>query len=276
MYRALEDRDGQAVALNALGVTYHRMERYEEARRTLDQAVAIWRELGRETATVRALANMAALEFDAGNLLRSIDLYREARARCEEAGDEAGAAWAINGEARVEHFRNEPALAVTLYEDALRRFERIHDNWGASDSLLALGLIEGERGDAALSRERLMSAHTVSRRVGDVRGTLRVIEAAAQLAALKGRAERSLTLAGAAAAMRRTLNTPLPGPQQRRLEMSLDAMRGRLEPQQAGAAWMRGWSLTPDEAVSLAFGPGSSVHVDGIEQAPDSRHPIGG
>jgi tetratricopeptide (TPR) repeat protein len=253
MYRTLDDRDGQAVALNALGVTYHSLERYEDAQRALDQAVSIWRQLGRDLATVRALANMASVAFDAGDLEHSIDLYRQTRAQCERAGDVAGAAWAINGEARVQHFRNELATATDLYEDALRRFERIHDNWGAGDSLLALGLIAGETGQDALSRERLRSALTVSGRVGDVRGTLRVIEAVARLAALKGQAERSLTLAGAASAMRRTLGTPLPGPQQRRLEITFDAMRRRLETQQAGAAWMQGWSLSPDEAVALAF-----------------------
>ena len=144
---------------------------------------------------------------------------------------------------------------MALYEDALRRFETIQDHWGASDSLLALGLIAGENGDHALSRARMAGALEVSRRIGDVRGTLRVIEAFAQLAALEGQAERALTLAGAGAAMRRTLGTPLPGPQQRRLQMTLDAMRQRLESQQGGAAWMRGWSLSPDAAVTLAFEP---------------------
>jgi tetratricopeptide (TPR) repeat protein len=254
MFRTLGDLDGQAVALNAMGVTCHRLERYEDARRNLDQAVSIWQDLGREVAMVRAFANMAAVAFDDGDLLRSIELYRETRARSERAGDAAGAAWAINGEARVEHFRNERAKAEELYLEALGRFERIQDNWGASDSLLALGLIAGENGDEVLSQARMARALEVSRRVGDIRGTLRIIEGLSQLAALKGDADRSLTLAGAAAAVRRTIGTPLPGPQHRRLQVTLDAMRQRLEPQQAGAAWMQGWSLSPDDAVALAFG----------------------
>ena len=182
-----------------------------------------------------------------------IALYRETRAQCDRAGDAAGAAWAINGEARVEHLRSAPATASPLYEEALLRFERIQDGWGVGDSLLALGLIAGEAGQKVTARERLTRALAVFQKVGDIRGTLRIIEAAAHLAARDGRAERALTLAGAAAAARHTLATPLPRPQQERLEKTLDAARRGLAPQQAGAAWMHGWSLSVDEAVALAF-----------------------
>jgi predicted ATPase len=253
LYRTLGDRHGQAVALNAMGVAYHRLQRYEDARRVFGESVSIWRELGREQATVRTLANLASVAFDAGDADGAIALYRETRDQCDGSGDAAGAAWAINGEARVEHFRNRHITAVALYEDALHRFERIQDDWGAGDSLLSLGLMAGESGDPATARQRLRRALEIFRRVGDVRGTVRVIEAVAHLSAHEGQAERALTLAGAAAAARRALGTPLPGPAQARFDATLDDVRRQLEPQLAGAAWMQGWSLGPDEAVTLAF-----------------------
>ena len=46
MYRTLGDRPGQAVALNAIGVVYHRMQRYHDARAAFEESVSIWRELG--------------------------------------------------------------------------------------------------------------------------------------------------------------------------------------------------------------------------------------
>ena len=63
-------------------------------------------------------------------------------------------------------------------------------------------------------------------------------------------------LAGAAAAMRQTLNAPLPESQHARLESTLDSVRRSLEPQHAAAAWMRGWSLSPEEAVAIALDGG--------------------
>jgi hypothetical protein len=167
--------------------------------------------------------------------------------------DEPGAAWAINGEARVEHARGGRDRARQLYAEALARFERIHDDWGTGDSLLALGIVAGETGDLATAQSRLAQALTVFRRVGDIRGVVRIVEAVAHLAALHGEAERALTLAGAAASTRRALSTPLGGAQQQRLETTLDEMRRRIDPGLAGRAWMRGWSMSADEAVTLAL-----------------------
>jgi predicted ATPase len=256
IYRTLGDRDGQAVALNALGIAYHRMERYEDARGAFDEAVVIWRALGREQAVVRTLANLASVALDAGDAERAIALYRETHARCLETGDAAAVAWAVNGEARVEHSRGNAAAAARLYESALRQFESIRDSWGAGDSLLSLGTIAGESGgagDMARARDCLRRALAIFREIGDIRGTIRIVEAAAHLRAGAGEGERALALAGAAAAARRTLNIPLPGPAQARLQAVLDDVRRTVDPARAGSAWMRGWSLSPEEALVLAL-----------------------
>jgi predicted ATPase len=253
IFRASDDGPGQGVVLNALGVVYHRMERFEDARRSLSEAVGVWRGLGREQAALRSLANLASVAFDAGDTVQAAELYRETRAQCESAGDAAGAAWAVSGEARVEHFRQDYAAARALYEEALARFERVQDNWGVGDSLLALGVIAGERGEPDVSIDRLARARDICRDVGDIRGMVRLIEAFAYLAAHAGQAEHALALAGAAAAQRRALGTPLPAQQQARLDAALDEARRQVDPARAGAAWMQGWSLSADEAVALAF-----------------------
>ena len=256
IYREHGDRAGQAVALNALGVTYHRMQRYQEAREAFGEAITIWREIGQKDAAARAVANLAAVAFDAGDVAAAIDLYRETRERCQKASDRPGEAWAINGEARAHSFGGQRALAVQLYDEALRRFEILRDDWGIGDTLVALGVMAGEDGQADVARERLVRAQTAFVRAGDARGTPRVIEAATHLAARRGDGERALMLAGAAAAMRQTLNAPLPESQHARLESTLDSVRRSLEPQHAAAAWMRGWSLSPEEAVAIALDGG--------------------
>jgi predicted ATPase len=253
IYRALGDRAGQAVSLNALGVSYHGARRYADARIALDEALEIWRALGRKDAFARTLANVAAVALDVGDLEEAIELYRETRKRCEEAGDATGAAWAINGEARAQHFRHDRQLAVTLYEHALQHFERLRDDWGAGDTLAALGVLAGEDGRDEIALHRLSGAQAAFARAGDARGTPRVVEAFAHLAAHRKQGERALVLAGAAAAMRHSLGAPLPESQHARLEATLDAVRRSLEPEQAAIAWMHGWSLTPDDAVRLAF-----------------------
>ncbi len=276
IYRSLGDLHGQAVALNSLGVSYHTQQRYEEARRAFGEAVPIWRALGLEEASVRTLANLASVALETGDADGAIAIYRDTRVQCDRTGDAAGAAWALNGEARVEHLRSASAMASPLYEEALQRFERIQDGWGAGDSLLALGLIAGETGQQVTARERLTRALVVFQKVGDIRGTLRIIEAAAHLAARDGRAERALTLAGAAAAARHTLATPLPRPQQERLEKTLDAARRR-----SGAAAGR---CGLDARLVTVGGRGGrarlrrvvSADVHGVEHPANGRNPVRG
>jgi predicted ATPase len=253
IYRELNDRNGQAVALNAIGVANHGMQRSADARRVFEEAVAIWRELRNPQAIVRSLANLASVAFDAGDIPQAIVLYRETRGECERTADVAGAAWAVNGEARIQHFLGDRAAAAALYEDALARFERIRDGWGAGDCLLALGLLAAEAGHPEIARERLVRAHVEIEKAGDVRGTVRTLEAFTHLAALAGAADRALILAGAAAAARHTLSLPLPGAQRERLDGAIEDLRRRLDPQLAASAWMEGWSLSIDEAMRLAF-----------------------
>jgi predicted ATPase len=253
LYRTLDNRPGQAVALNSVGVAYQNMQRHAEARTAFEEAVAIWRELGQERAIMRTLANLASVAFDAGDLESAATLSREAQAGFERIQDEAGAAWAVNAEARVEHARQRYEASRALYDEALARFVRAGDAWGTGDSLLELGLLAAEMGDRADSRERLSRAYHVFKQVGDIRGTLRVIEAHAHVAALEGVAERALTLAGAAAAVRHLLKIPLPADQHKRSETMLEQVRRQLTPQQAAAAWMEGWSLSVDEALDRAL-----------------------
>jgi predicted ATPase/serine/threonine protein kinase len=253
VYRALGDRPGQAAALNALGVSYHAIGQTGDARRAIEEAVAIWRELGQEAAAVRTLSNLASMAADTGDLDESIALYQQARAACERTGDEAGAAWALNGEAQVAAALGNRDVARRLYVEAADRFERLQDAWGAGDSLLALAELECDAGDVVNGRAHLAQAKVMFQRVGEIRGTTRVIEAGVRFAAQEQDAERALTLAGAAAAQRRLLNAPLVRALRERLDRTLDDVRRQLDPQRASVVWMEGWALRMDEALRLAL-----------------------
>ena len=254
VYRALGDRQGQGVALNALGVSHNSLGQWDAARQAFEEAVTIWRELGLLAAEVRTLTNLASMAADAGDVDESIRRYQQARTACERSGDEAGAAWALNGEAQVEYGRGNQEAARRLYAAAVVLFERLQDGWGAGDSLLALAELECDLGDVTTARTQLVRALAMFQRVGEMRGTTRVIEAGVRIAAQEHDDERALTLAGAAAALRRTLNAPLARPPRERLERTLEDVRRRLDPQRASEVWMEGWALPADEALRLALG----------------------
>jgi tetratricopeptide (TPR) repeat protein len=252
-FRVLGDRHGQAVALNAIGLARHMMHQPEAARRDFEEVATIWRELGQEQSVAQTLVNLASVATDEGDIVRAIELFREARATSERIRDEASIAWTLNFEAQVEHQRGNPEGARNLYRDALSRFVQLQDGWGEGDSLLALGELEGEGGRRDAAVELLSRAQRVFDRVGEIRGTVRIIEACARLAARHGEVRRALKLAGAAGALRHTLKAPLTDVQRERHEKSLEDLRRNLEAQDAAAAWMEGWSLSLEEAIQLAL-----------------------
>ena len=254
IYRPLGDRRGIAVALNGLGVCYHSIHQHDRAERELNEAIGIWRELGHDAAAARTLVNLAAVALDANDVARAIEVYRQVRATCDRIVDRAGAAWAINFEAQAELKRGRADVAEALYADALKRFRALADAWGIGDCLLALGELTDARGEHATASTLLAEARHVFTSAGDIRGTARMLETLARLAAHSRDAIRALKLAGAAAALRQMVSVPLPRNQQDALDRALDQVRRDADQQAVAAAWMEGWALSADEAMQFAFG----------------------
>ena len=253
MYRALADRRGIGVCLNALATCYRAERQYAAARRVFEEALSVWRELGDEQAIARTSSNLAAVAFDEQDYEQARALYRDVRAACDRLGDRPGAAWAINFEAQVEQRRGDRVTARALYSEALARFRAIRDAWGAGDSLLALGHMACDDNQPAEARRLFEEAHAVFDASHDTRGLVRIIEAFARLAVQEGRPVQALKLAGAAAASRHTISVPLPPFERDALERALDTVRRGPDAQRAGAAWIEGWAMSAEDAEQYAL-----------------------
>jgi len=76
------------------------------------------------------------------------------------------------------------------------------------------------------------------------------LECFACSAAAQVDAERSLRLAGAAAALREKIGAPLAAGEQRKLEASLDSARQAMSNAAGEAAWLEGWKLPVEKAIA--------------------------
>ena len=255
-FRALGDERGTAVALNAVAASYYVAQRVDQAEPLCLEALAIFRSLGDGQAVARTLSNLAGMALERGDIERAAALLKDVRDTCARLGDTAGEAWSLNFQAQVEWRREDRDAARRLYSEALTRFRIIRDSWGLGDSLLALGHLACESSDAIESRRRFEEAHGVFNEVADIRGLVRVIEGFARLAAETNDALRALKLAGAAAALRQRIGAPLPKHERHTLERALDRARQDPNAHGVGSAWMDGWSMTTEEAVSYALAPG--------------------
>jgi hypothetical protein len=117
-----------------------------------------------------------------------------------------------------------------------------------------LGHLGRDRGDVDTARRWYRQALQVLDEAGDRRGVVRLLEACAAAEAIGGAAESALTLAGAADMLRQANGVPLLPADRVRFDALLESAR------RASAAttwWMRGWSMSPAEAVAFALGNAS-------------------
>ena len=89
--------------------------------------------------------------------------------------------------------------------------------------------------------------------LGYKRGIARLLECFAISAAAQSKPERSLRLAGAAAALRQAVGAPLPPGEQAEVEKSLESTRENLSQNAASAAWLEGWGMPVEQAIEDAL-----------------------
>ncbi len=97
--------------------------------------------------------------------------------------------------------------------------------------------------------------------LGHKRGIARVLECLAANAAAQSNAVQALRFAGAAAALRERLVTPLTPAEQHKLEKVLEFARRTLGNAAGLTAWMEGWALPVEQAIQEALGSGAAAHA---------------
>lgn len=250
--RQLGDSQAAAVSLNGIGVLARDRGDIATARSLFEESLALWRELGDPRAVARSLSNLANVLMLEGDHARSQALYEECLSIFEQLGDRTGAAWTTNYQGDVARHSGDLAAARALYEKGLSVFRELGDRWGIAATLADLGSLAREQRDyrsaRSLYRESIETFHELDHK----RGIARLLEAFACLAAAQHEPERSLRLAGAAAALRQNIGAPLSSAEQTKLESGLHPARQALSA--AGrSAWSEGWALPIEKAIEDAM-----------------------
>ena len=122
-----------------------------------------------------------------------------------------------------------------------------------ANSLLDLGRLASEEGDHGRAEALFAESLRISRQLGRKWDLAGVLEEMACSAARQGAWERALRLAGAATALRERIVAPLAPFEKVRLDADLDSARRGLPGAAATTAWMRGWAMSPDEAIEYGL-----------------------
>ncbi|HLE61958.1 MAG TPA: hypothetical protein VI750_02400, partial [Pyrinomonadaceae bacterium] len=151
----------------------------------------------------------------------------------------------------VAREENDVSDARLHYEQSLRAFQELGDKWGIGGSLADLGNLARDQEDFATAESLYHQSLSMFHELAHKRGMARLLECLACLAASQLQPERSLRLAGAAAALRKTIGAPLTPDEQARLEEILEPARQKTT--QGAKAWLDGWVLPLEKAVEEAL-----------------------
>ena len=166
-----------------------------------------------------------------------------------------GVAWSLNYQGDVAHDQGDSDAARTLYEQGLAIFREVDDRWGIAGTLADLGSLAREKGDYSTARSMYRESINFFQELNHRRGIARLLEYFACLAAAQLEAERSLRLAGAAAALRQNIGAPLTPAERAKLETSLHAARQTLTNKVGATAWLEGWALPAERAIEEVLMP---------------------
>ena len=253
--RQLQDTQGVAVSLNALAVHARDRGDLAVARSLFEESLELWRELDDQTAVARSLSNLANVVKLQGDYARARSLYAECLSIFKDLGDRTGVAWAMNYQGDVARDQGDSASARTLYEQCLAIFRELGDRWGIAVTLADLGSLAREQGDHSTARSLYRESIKIFQELDHKRGIARLLECFACLSAVQHEAERSLRLAGVAAALRQNIGAPLTPAEQAKLEAGLHPARQALTNTAGEAAWLEGWALPVEKAIEEVLTP---------------------
>jgi tetratricopeptide (TPR) repeat protein len=183
------------------------------ARRFLEDSLELRRRLQDSPGVATTTCDLGIVAFDEGDLLTARALFEESLALDRELGNAGGAATNLNNLAHV-------ALALDDVDDA-----------------------------SALLHDAL----TAFRELGDLDGVAEALEQVAGVLVRRGQHATAARLAGAGAALRASLDIPLPTADQERLEHSLASARAELGQRDYAAAFAAGSGTEIEAAVVEAL-----------------------
>lgn len=178
------------------------MGRYDEARRDLEESLAIARERGDERAAGIVLQPLGMAALGQGDVVAARRYLEQAFALAED-GDPRALAAAANELGQIHRVEGDVPAAQALYERALAIARDLGDRETIAIALLNMAMLRAQQGDGAGARGLLLQAFDIAAEIGSRRMTQSALEVAAGLAATESAWTEAARLYGGAVAQAR-------------------------------------------------------------------------
>jgi predicted ATPase len=255
--RELGHKLGIASAQGTLGLIALRQGDHAAARTLIEARLAINHEQGNSDGIADALDDLAGVAAEQGDAERQAALLEESLALWRKLGNRGGIALALGGLGMAAWARGDSDRALILLQEGTMLYRELGDGRGIARLLSYQGTVVLYRREYAQAEILLHQSLTLHREMDDTWSIGRFLPVLAAAAFGQGQSERSARLAGAAAALRERLGTPLPPAVLRTHDRMIEAVRARLGDVAFERAWAAGRRLSVEEAVATALSDAS-------------------
>lgn len=168
--RELGDRSGQAVALDELGLLRYFSGDYEAAGAFLSDALARFRDLGDQVGQASAHSNLGLVQRMTAEYRAALASTTEALRLYRDLGDELGEARELQRLGVLHWLTSDLLAARAALTDSLARFRDLGVRIGQAQALKDLGNVHRLTGDHRAAIDSLTEALAMYRDLGDRRG----------------------------------------------------------------------------------------------------------
>lgn len=186
--RRIGDRGAEAYALRGIGVTQLVLGRFETGGEYLEQALALFQDVGDVPGQARTLTNLGMAEERLG-LPSAIERQKQALTLFQELGDEVNEARSLLNIGLTEERVGQLDTAVEQYSRALATFRQVGDRHGIAAAARDLGSIEVKLGRYDAAEENLAEALAGFRYLGNREAEAWTLAGLGTLDVARGRAD---------------------------------------------------------------------------------------
>jgi tetratricopeptide (TPR) repeat protein len=204
-YRAMGDREGEAVLCNETGVAHLLNGAYDEAQRLLEKSLALRREIGDAPGRLETMSNLGALWNYRGDFTKSLECLTQAAGLAEELSEKF-LAMVIAGNLAMlygDMGDSEKAMAAYARSEALAR--ELGDQKELARTLSGMASQRSDMGDYAGALRLFERSMDISREIGDPRAEAVVLNNMALLYETLGDTKRAMALAQSSLTRRREI-----------------------------------------------------------------------
>ena len=240
----------RGAALMAIGSIAYWQNDFEATRLFYEEGLEIYREQDDEPGIAQALYNLGFVAMIEGDFDLAQARYTESRTLYQQLSDAYGVANATWGLAMRALLTDRLDEAQVLGREAKHRFRDINNWYGEFTGDFVLFEVERRRGNWDEVERIILSQLDFAAEKRDLLGMASLLETVGNIEVERGRLRRGLILSGAARAMKDSAGGGAP-PALVVVPDARDLVAGRLPPEEIGAEYEAGHSMSFDEAVAF-------------------------